>query len=140
VQNAYEIIKSIVFEDLRKANSRQTQAASVIDEFADALEKTKKFRVAIALFLLRQTAKDLRDEETALDIFKKRDMDVVWIEHWPRRTGLLDAESDYYIVVEDEGGSPNWNRINVARVAAELGYSASRMEKDESIFSAAQSA
>ncbi|WP_287963423.1 hypothetical protein [Alcanivorax sp.] len=135
VQNAYEVIKASVLDDLGKGKEKRVKIASVLDEFADTLEKTKKFRVAIALFLLRQSAKGLRDEGTALDIFGKRNEDIIWIEHWPKGTGLLDKESDYYLVEEDEKGFPSWKRIlDMEKFTEKLGYPVSHIEKDESIF------
>lgn len=134
VQNAYEIIRDAVINELSNRNNRKVFAASIIDEFADTLEKTKKIRVAVALFLLRQSSKALKNEKTFIDIFKKQDSDVVWIEHWPVGTGLLERESDYYNVQENEKGDPSWHRIDTNKEAAELGYDVSAIEKEESIF------
>lgn len=134
VQNAYEIIRDIVKSELKDKNSRKVFSASLIDEFADQLEKTEKFKVAIALFLLRQSSKVLRDEKTLLDIFKKQDIDIVWVEHWPLGTGLLQDESDYYLVKENETGSPSWHRININSFSKGLGYQEQELEKFDEIF------
>ena len=135
VQNAYEIIRDQVYQYLssKKNEEKKRLAAETLDDFAATIEKTKKLTVAVVVFLLKQVSGILKNEKSLLDLLKKENPSVVWLEHWPAGTGL-SREIDYLLVSENEAGSPQWNRVDVGTLAKKLGYTATQISIPESTF------
>lgn len=60
---------------------------------------------------------------------------IYWVEHWPKGTGMLSEESDYYLVRESKSGEPVWTRYSTQYLSKELGYPIHDIEIPESILS-----
>ncbi len=135
VQNAYEIIREQAYKYLlsKETKRKKVLAAESLDDFAAAIEKTQQLKLGVVVFLLKQIAGVLKNEKSILDLLKKENLSVVWLEHWPPGTGLTFEES-YSLVSEDETGSPQWRRVDVSDFAEELGYTADQLSIPKSTF------
>lgn len=76
----------------------------------------------------------MKNEKSLLDLLKRENPSVVWLEHWPVGTGL-SSEIDYLLVLENEAGSPQWTRVDVGTLAKKLGYTETQISIPESTFS-----
>ncbi|MEH6472215.1 MAG: hypothetical protein V7752_13280 [Halopseudomonas sp.] len=123
VMNAYEIIRSHVYEYLAKKHSEKLKhdTALELDGLADTIENTKKVGVAIIAYLVRFAARALTKKVPLLEQISREEPDMYWIEHWPEGTGLR-REVDFLLVSENEVGSPDWTRVSANSLAKELGY------------------
>jgi len=123
IMNAYEIIRGYVYEYLAKKHSEKLKydTAQELEGLAETIEKAKKLRVAIVIYLLRLAARVLTGQAPKIDQICWEEPDAYWIEHWPEGTGPLH-EVDYLLVSENEVGNPKWHRVNAFRFAERIGY------------------
>jgi hypothetical protein len=133
IQNAYEIIRDHVYKYLQEklVEEKKNETAKAVDEFAETIENTKKLRIALIIFLLKQFSGKLKNKEGILDVLTKDVPEVVWIEHWPKGTGLNHLDVDYLQVSENEAGSPSWTRVSTSDLARKLGLKPSDIEIPE---------
>jgi hypothetical protein len=129
IQNAYEIIRERVFNYLSEKSQAEMKErkALVLDELAQTIDSTKKFHIAMIVYLLRYASKKLRGQHPLLDQLKVETPELYWIEHWPEGTGI-GYEVNYLLVSENEAGSPMWQRISIDQIANKLGYEPSDFE------------
>ena len=134
VQNAYELLKIEVMNQVeaRANRERKDSLAREVDDLATTVKASKSLTTAAVGWLLQKLAAYLR-QDTTHRIYLRPDLHLVWLEHWPGSDNLGPPD-DYLMVREDQECSPSWIRVDVGKLAGELGYPENLLRKDIEIF------
>ena len=123
IMNAYEIIRGYIYDylSMKHRNELKEEIAQELDHLAKIIEKTRKFRIAFVVYLLRFAAKLLTNRLPFIKQLKESKPEIYWVEHWPEGSGILTG-TNYLLVSENEVGDPSWKKIDVASISKSLGY------------------
>lgn len=136
VQNAFEIIREEIWPKVEGRISypyKQPMAAE-LDSLKAAIQNNGKVTSGLAVWAIEKLSTWLC-RDTYHRTFLRPNLKVVWLEHWPPGTCSMLGPPDHYLLVRENGkGAPAWIRVDLARLAEELGYPLSEIKKAEAIF------